>query len=364
MKVLVVGAGPAGLACAEQILKHSNYEVVLVESKGKVGEKPKCAGGVSQYMLEKADCNIPSEAIIAHIKRARVYSPNGKYWELKGEKPYGFVLDRSIFEAKMAERVENLGGKIITNYRVTRQTLAKLEDEYDFIIGADGFPSTVRLWLGLPMPSPEDIHICVQKTITMDYYPQDTVEVYFGSLAPGGYAWIFPAGKNHVRIGLGVPLKYCKKGLNPNMLLERFIERQTVNYEVLEKVAKVIPTAKPNFMNKQKPNTLLVGDAGLFCDPLTGGGIVQAIASGRAAGQAIIEGNPSKFHKTIGWLVKQNNSRYRLKRALLKFNDEDFNSLVEALKEFKPKSMSLGREIRRALIQLLTKKPKLLAKLL
>lgn len=359
MKVLVVGAGPAGLSCAEEILRNTNYDVIVVDRKRQVGEKPRCAGGVSQYMLDKAGVSIPSEAIIANIKRARIYSPNGSYWEMSGDKPYGYVLNRTTFEKALADRVERLGGKIFTNYHITEGLLSDLKRKYDYIVGADGFPSVVRKMLNLPNPSLEDIHFCVQKTIKLDYYPQDTVEVYFGSLAPGGYAWIFPAGKDHVRIGLGIPLS---TGLSPAKLLEKFIERQTCDYEYFEYVAKLIPTAKPHFGNAK--NVILVGDAGLFCDPLTGGGIIQAIASGRAAGKAIADGDLSRFPQYIEWLIRQNNSRYKLKRALLKFKDEDFNSLVEALKKFKPKSMSLGKEIRRAVLHLVVKKPRLLAKLL
>lgn len=365
MRVLVVGAGPAGLSCAEEILRNTNYDVVIVEKKKHVGEKPRCAGGVSQYMLEKVGVSVPSEAIVANIKRARIYSPNGSYWEMRGDKPYGYVLDRTIFERSLAERVESLGGKIITNFKVTMNSLADLVWKYDYVVGADGFPSTVRRMMNFPNPPLEDIHFCVQKTISLDHYPQDTIEIYFGSIAPGGYAWIFPGGKNLVRIGLGIPLSI---GANPAKLLEKFISRQT-HYECVENVAKIIPTAKPHFGNLKKPKHgrvygLLVGDAGLFCDPLTGGGILQAIASGKAAGKAIAEGDLSRFPHYIKWLIKQNINRYKLKRALLKFNDEDFNSLVETLKEFKPKTMSLGKEIRRAVLHLILKKPRLLAKLL
>ena len=359
MKVLIIGCGPAGLACAEHILAQSKFDVTVVERKRSVGENPRCAGGISRWMMEKAGVSIPQSSIVATLRSVRIHAPNMKYWELKGDEDYGYVLNRELFEQTMAERVEGLGGKLVLGHSASIKDLEFWQSQYDYIVGADGPVSVVRQWLGLFLFGSLDTHFGVQKTITMDYYPQDTIELYFGEkVAPEGYAWIFPAGDGLVRIGLGVPVWRGWRAIN---LLESFIQRQVRDYKEVRSVAKQIPTAK-------MPETgvygkvVLVGDALPSTDPLTGGGICQGIASGKAAAQAIVEGSLANYDYYISWLRKQNNRRYRLKKVLYAFSDENLNELVDALHGFNPKSFSLGKELRRGVIYLLLRKPRLLRK--
>jgi len=359
MKVLVIGCGPAGLACAEKILALTEFEVTVVDKKSRVGENPRCAGGISRYMMEKVGFSVPKSCIVANLKRVRIYAPNMDYWEFKGDKDYGYVLNRELFEQAMAEKVEGLGGKIVLGHLVSTKDLEFWQSQYNYIVGADGPVSVVRQWLGLPNFSGGDVHLGVQKTITMDSYPQDTAELYFGeNVASEGYAWIFPGGNSLVRIGLGVPVW---RGWRVHQFLDNFIERNVYDHREINSIAKQIPTAK-------MPETgvygkvVLVGDALPSTDPLTGGGVCQGIASGQAAGRAITEGHLGNYDRSINWLRKQNNRRYRLKQVLYSFSDQDFNKLIEVMHGFKPKTMSIGAELRRAVIRLLLRKPRLARK--
>jgi len=358
-KVLIVGAGPSGLACAEQILLKIKSEVDILDKKSVIGEDPRCAGGVSLYMVNKVGVPIPSSSIVAKLKRVRIHAPDGNYWEFKGNEDYGCVLDRTKFEQDMAAKVEELGGGFLLGHDVSVGWLNYYQKHFNYVVGADGPASTVRQWLNLPRLKPLDIHLGVQKTITMDSYPQDTVELYFGeNIAPDGYAWIFPAGNGLVRIGMGMPLS--RNG--GRSYLSRFIERQVYDYKEVNSIAKLIPTAKMPETGVYG-NVILVGDALPSTDPLTGGGICQGIASGKAAGQAITEGNLEHYNRYIGWLRKQNNQRYRLKKVLCSFDDDDFNELINIMQGFTPKTMSIGKELRRAVLHLLWRKPRLFKKL-
>jgi len=358
-KVLIVGAGPSGLACAEQILRNNKFEVVIMDKKSAVGEGPRCAGGVSLYMVNKVGVSIDDSCIVAKLRRVRIYAPDGNYWELKGDEDYGYVLNRTKFEQDMAARVRELGGKFLLGHHVS-VGLNGYQKYFNYVVGADGPTSTVKQWLNLPRLTLSDIHLGIQKTITMDSYPQDTVELYFGQkVAPDGYAWIFPSGNGLVRIGLGMPLS---RG-GPKSYFEGFIERQVYNYKEINSIAKLIPTAKMPETGVYG-NVALVGDALPSTDPLTGGGICQGIGSGKAAGQAIIEGNLENYNHHISWLRKQNNRRYKLKKVLYSFGDQDFNELIQVMKGFTPKTMSIGKELRHAVLHLLWRKPRLLKKFL
>lgn len=358
--ILIVGGGPSGLACAISILKSSSsHNVTIIEKRLNIGINPRCAGGVSKYLMEKVGFSVPESSIVARVRKVRIYAPNLKYWELKGDEDYGYVLNRERFEQSIAEGVEQQGGRINLGSFVSLLDMNEFVKNYDYVVGADGPVSIVREWLRLPRYSLEDVHIGVQKTIPMDYYPKDTIELYFGEeVAPQGYAWIFPCGDGMVRVGLGVP---SPKGSSAMLLLDRFISRQVYDCKVVDSVGKQIPTAK-------MPRTgvygkvLLVGDALPSTDPLTGGGISQGIATGKAAAWALAEGKPENYDTYIGWLKKQNNWRYRLKHVLYSFNDRDFNDLIEVLQDFRPKTLSVGKELRRAVVRLVWKKPSLLSK--
>lgn len=358
-KVFVIGAGPSGLSCAE-VLASSSLDVTMIEQKRRVGENPHCAGGLSSFMVEKVGFDVPESSIVARVRRVRIYAPNLKYWEFKSDDGYGYVLDRELFERNMANRVERLGGRIGLGSSVSAVDMNNFQMKYDYIVGADGPASTVRQWLGLPKYSLDDVHIGVQKTISMDSYPQDTMELYFGEkIAPQGYAWIFPGGNGMVRIGLGVP---SSKGWLAMDRLDNFIHRHVYSVKATHMFGKQIPTAR-------MPRTgvygriLLVGDALPSTDPFTGGGISQGIATGKAAGRALAEGSPSNYDRYVDWLRKQNNRRYKLKKVLYSFSDHDFNDLVEVMQGFEPRPiLSVGNELRRAIVRLVWKKPRLLRK--
>jgi len=375
----IVGAGPAGLATALEIVQRNTREqvwwlnqampcaVTVYDEKEKIGEPQRCAGGVGLWMAGRVGFEPPPNTIVANVRRVTIYAPNGKYWEMKGMN-YGYVLDRTKLEQIWAEQVQNLGGLIIQK-RIVKEDIACSVHVGNVVVGADGPNSVVRQFLTQQdylylqnkqlQPLGQDMHIGVQKTIMMDYYPQDLIEVYFGEkVAPKGYAWIFPCGNGMVRIGLGVPVEL---GSQAGALLERFIARHVVEYEAKCSIAKQIPTAR---MPKKGVygNVVLVGDALPATDPLTGGGICQAIMTGKAAAEAIVYGDLECYDSLIAWLRKENHRRYRMKTVICSLKDQDFNDLIETMRSFHLKSSSIGKELRRGVVHLIRKKPRLIGK--
>jgi len=367
LRVLIVGASVSGLACAETILRLSSFDVSVVDKKLRVGENVRCAGGVSLHMLQKVGIIIPRRAITTRIRKIRIFAPNSHpirhngYWESKSGEDYGYILNREVFEEYMAKRVEALGGEFFLNYKVTTK---KNFGQYDFIVGADGYRSVIADFLRVPMLPTCDVHLGVQRTLKEASYPQDTIEIFFGKkIAPKGYAWVFPNGDDQVKVGLGVPLP---EAIKLQKLLDVFVKKRGfTNLKGTTIVPKLIPTGRfPNtgVHPVEGRHFLLVGDALPSTDPVTGGGIVQGIASGKAAGRAIAEGKPERYDYYIGWLKRQNTWRYRLKEVLYSFSDQDLNDLIQVMQGFKPKTMSVGKELRRAVVYLLLQKPRLLSK--
>jgi digeranylgeranylglycerophospholipid reductase len=105
-------------------------------------------------------------------------------------------------------------------------------------------------------------------------------------------------------------------------------------------VAGGIPTSGP-IKDTTSDGIMLVGDAAHQSDPLTGGGIINAmragVMAGQTAGKAISSGDVSiaslkeyedKWRSSIG---KQIEKRYRAKNFFLKLTDDDLNRLIGSL---------------------------------
>lgn len=362
--ISITGGSVSGLGTALEILKKDPSFDVTIHEKNPDCLEYTCAGGVSTFMLKKLQRDIPDFAVAAEIRSLRIYSPNGACWETKTQNAaYGLVLRRGLFQLHLAREVKRLGGRIVTN-----SNIKKFERHADIIVGADGLTGSTRRLLELPPPSPADIHLGVQTVARLEEYPNDCISLYFGSAAPDGYAWVFPHEVHGLfRIGLGVPLSLS---LNPRRLLADFLFK--LEAEPTEIRAKLIPTAMPEeelvytvrtaSVLRPKLTVMLVGDAALFCDPATGGGIVQGLLSAKSAARAICEGKPQNYERYCSGLIRTNLFRYKLKQILCELTDEDFNILINTLQDFHPDLTSVGRAVVWALMKIAMTNPKFLVK--
>ena len=347
--ITIIGCSISGLSAALELLKlKSDINVVMVDRKKKIGVPTICGGGVSVYKLRQARVDVPKEVIATNLTGARIYSPDGNYWELRSNKIYGYVLWRAKYEQMLADQVFNLGGEFFLGKNGI-DILGLIHS--DIIVRASGL-------LGSPKrPKLSDIHHAVQVKAKMNV-PRNIVSIYFGrKVAPQGYAWVFPETSETARIGLGIPLSLK---LNPALFLNKFVKR--IKAKPIEKIkSKLVPTSKP-LKNLVIGNSLLVGDAGLLCDPLTGGGIANAMLSGKLAAKAIVKGDLQKYNKYLKGLKCELTFRYKLKKVLYSLNDEDFNMMVDCMKDFHPNLTRIGFALFQGLVNLAIRKPRLLTK--
>lgn len=348
LRVACIGASVAGLGTALELLKlNPKAQVTLYDKKRYVGANTLCGGGISSFMLRELRMKLPSHVIASEISSVRIYAPDLEFWSLESDgEPYGYVLWREKFERELAKEVTELGGKIRMNHKI--DDLTELAN-YDYIVSARGL--TV-------LPNLEDVHIGVQTIAHVKNHPKNRINLYFGNeIAPKGYGWVFPLGKRKARVGLGIPLAVKA---NPRKLLDSFMEK--VEAEPISKVkGKLIPTAKPP-RKLTDGNLVLVGDDAHLCDPLTGGGIAQAILSGKYAAKAIVQGKPEAYDSYCRGLKRRNLIRYRLKRILYDLSDEDFNEMISAMKGFQPNLTRISWAVAHAILALGRKKPKLFTK--
>ena len=284
--VVVVGAGPAGSTAAEHAALNG-ADVLLLERREEIGVPVRCGELLPALkevksifpMAEDLESlfDLPSHLISMEIESVRVWSPKLRSWKL----PFSAITtDRDRFDQHLAQRAEKAGATVIKgcccqslhgNELVTDKGNVKAK----VIVGADGPLSRVARSLGIPRPS----QLCPAVTAQVEGSFEPVCDMYFGSIAPGGYAWIIPkdGGAN---IGVGV-----SPGLTDGSVKKYF--RDFVEWKGLEVkkiTGKHVPMSGP-VSRTVKGNALVVGDAAGQVIAVNGGGIPIAMICGRIAGR-------------------------------------------------------------------------------
>ena len=224
----------------------------------------------------------------------------------------GYVLERRVFDRVLAEEAATAGAQVMVKTTATgllledgvvrgvvaRGPAGPLEIECAVVIGADGVESQVGPWAGLDTAlSLRDTMACAQYLLAGIEIDSACCYYYVGQgVAPGGYAWVFPKGEGKANVGLGVQADLSDdSALN---YLTRFIESQPdlAQGSPVTLVVGGVPVGSP-LPRLVAGGLMLVGDAARQVDPLTGGGIVNAMLAGRlaaeVAAQAIAAGDTS-----------------------------------------------------------------------
>jgi digeranylgeranylglycerophospholipid reductase len=351
---IVVGAGPAG-SMAAKILAENGIDVLLLEKHPKIGTPVCCAEGISTTGLSQYVTPDP-EWISTQVHQVLLVSPSDEKFTLRH--PYaGFVLNRKVFDMRLAEKAASRGacvkvnscavgliskkGKGFSGVRV-RENGKEREYQTRVIIGADGVESWVARWAGIDSHLELDqIESSAQYLLEEVDVELDRLEFYLGqSVAPGGYAWVFPKGENTANVGLALtPTRTNQKAKE---LLDLFVRKRFAKFKQVEFMMGGIPSFNRKRRLVEK-NVLLVGDAGRVVDSLSGAGISNALLSGKLAGEVVssyLKEGKSQFpllkrYENEFLKIKGKELRfYSFCRALfLKMTDEDFDTVARFLKD-------------------------------
>jgi len=383
--VAVVGGGPAGSTTAKYAAE-AGAKVIILDRRRSIGVPVLCAEGVSKD-IDKYNLVEGKNWMAASMDGARIFSPDGTVVKFAAEiagAETGYVLNREIFDRELAKSAVKSGAEIQLNSNVIgllkkngKPSDVKiqhfdddLEIKADVIVGADGVESKVGKWAGINTTlKPYDLETCVQYTLSNIEVEEGYCNFYLGNkIAPGGYVWVFPKGKDIANVGIGILANLSKPGM-PLKLLEKFIDShpELRKGEPLRFLAGAVPVAEP--IESVRDNLLLVGDAARQVDPITGGGIMASIEAGKIAGETIGEAvNEQRFDKKAliqyeekleKTLYKKLKRNYKVKEILLGMNDKTLNMLADSLKNYKFDELSTLSLIK----VLISKHPSLLIKL-
>ncbi len=373
--VLVVGAGPAGAVAAWHAkLAAPELDVVLLERDRAVGAPVRCAEGVGDAGLREFANPDGADWVARRITDVIFEAPDDTQVVLANS-GIGWVLDRTRFDAYLAAEAAAAGAAVLVGAEATgmsrngddRWHVRVKERGRDeiyrarIVIGADGVETLVGRWAGLDTRVPaRDMESCAQYVLQgIDFNPNAIYLQFSNAIAPGGYAWIFPKAVGIANVGLGI-IALKSDGRNARQYLDDWVTRRfPAGVRTGYTVGGVIvhTTIKKTYA----AGVLVAGDAAHMINPLSGGGINNAMKAGRLAGRtaaaALRENDTSErrlaayHHAWMELLGEDHLKYYRLKQALEHVDDDFFNSLARTANKVAPEKRTLGRVLTHAMIK-------------
>jgi len=367
--IIVVGAGPAG-SIAARFAAEQGASVLILEKDRDVGYPVRCGEAISKAGVEEF---IPSDEkwIKAHINKFSLNAPDGTEVILEF-KDTGYMLERRIFDYELAMTAARAGAEILTRAYVNGllfdgDNVAGVKYEFrgeqkevkaKIVIGADGVESRVGRWAGIKTHIDfRDMECCAQVTASNVMVDPETLYFYFGKkVAPGGYFWVFPKGKDVANVGLGVGGMVGKER-SALSFLNNFLGENHPKAAILTSIAGGVPSAV-TLEKISAPGIMLVGDAARQVNPLSGGGIASGMIGGSIAGRIASESIKLKkpdhilaydkaWHDRLG---KRHETFNNIKNGIYNFTDEKFNKIAHSFNKVPYDKRSLGKIFASALM--------------
>lgn len=354
-----MGGGPAGSSAAYEASKNG-IKVALLEKEETIAQSVRTSGVT--WIQNIKEFGIPDDCYNP-IKNYSFCSPNNEV-TIRDAIPQAAVLDVRKTYRWLAEQAKNEGADIFlkTNIKdviknkegdIVGVSGTSNQEEVIFhskvVVDASGFSSTVSKAMGF-VTQWERFGAGAEYEVEAENVDQETWWLMVGQkYSPAGYAWIFPVGKNIVRIGVGVGKP--ESSVDPT---ERLKELMDSKIGPISKLGKITPIEFhygliPNDGLSRKTvynNLILVGDSAGQANPLVLEGIRYAIKFGRVAGK--IAANAIKSGKTDekalypyeeNW---RNDIQAKIKSAgkvqdrWIGLSDAEWDKELDIIKELKP----------------------------
>jgi digeranylgeranylglycerophospholipid reductase len=383
---LIIGGGPGGAIVAGD-LADKGHSVCLVEKRPAIGAPVRCAEGIGKDVL--AQFIEPEDRwISAEIDGAQLVAPDGTTMSIEREmagSKVGYILDRKIFDRELVWQAASKGAEVHVKTRATAPLIedgavigATLEScgevrdvRADVVIAADGVESKFSRWCGVDTAVPlRELMSCAQYLLTdIEIDPAMTVFYLGNTVAPEGYAWVFPKGRRSANVGIGISSRRSRDGNRARDYLDRFVAEHFPDGKTIEYIVGGVSVCRP-LSCTVSDGLMIVGDAARVSDPITGGGIYNAMHTGRlAAGvasdcisagdcsqQALMPYDQAWRHSKFGKNLERN---YRIKEYFITLSDDKLNAIVHSISKMNLKDFSVFALVK----ELLKKNPRLLFEL-
>jgi digeranylgeranylglycerophospholipid reductase len=296
---IVVGGGPVGSHLARR-LADKGHKVMVLERKLRVGEKVCCTGIIGQECVNTFA--IDDKVILRKVNSATLFAPSGFSLHLYRPEPQACVLDRPAFDMSLAERAQRAGAEYNFSSRVIDITIQsdraivavscrgkESKIPAKAVVIAGGFSPGLNERLGLG--TFKDFTAGVQAEV--ETAGLEEVEVYFGDVAPGFFAWLVPTTPSMARVGL---LARKEAGFYLKKWLAHLAQRGKIKALAEAKLSYGgIPLKPPTRTYGER--MIAVGDAAGQVKPTSGGGIYYGLLCAEIAAdtlhKALVDGDLS-----------------------------------------------------------------------
>lgn len=357
--IVVVGGGPAGSSAAYQA-SAEGINVALLEKEDTIAQTVRTSGvtwikNIKEFEIPE-DCYnpiknysfcSPNNEVTIHdsIARAAVLNVRKTYrWLAENARKKGTEI---FLKTTVSDVIKNEKGDVIGVSATGPEGEVKFFGK--IIIDASGFSSVVSKSMGF-VNQWKRFGVGAEYEVEAENVDSETWWLMVGQdYSPAGYAWIFPVGKQTVRIGVGIGKP--ESSVDPTKRLKQLMDEKKGPIKKLGKISPIefhyglIPNegvSRKTVFN----NLILVGDTAGQANPLVLEGIRYAIQFGRAAGKvaanAVKSGDTSEkflldyeenWRKQIEGKI---NSAIKVQNRWIGLSDTQWDKELDIIKELKP----------------------------
>lgn len=348
-EIAVIGAGPAGSMAACRAAA-AGKRVCLIERKERAGVPVRCGEGIGLKGFSLG-VDVRDSWILSSISKVVMISPSGIRVDV-GKIDQSYIIDREVMDSDLVDMATEKGTEYFPGtpiLSIKREGdglyLCRGRDKNflaSCVIIADGVESRLARDLGWKTAlSGEDVETCAFCRLRHDNIPEGACAFYVGTnVAPNGYAWVFPRGKNTANVGLGIAGFKSEGGKAKELLLD-FIDKNFPGAEMTHLHCGGVPVGKW-LKPLVKEGAMVVGDAARQVHCMTGAGIAYSLIAGSMAGETAAESFVGervdyKLLKRyeIKWRLrygKQQMRSYSLKKTVFKeFDDKMLDRIASSL---------------------------------
>ena len=299
--IAVAGGGPAGLQFARSVASRSERSVVVLEANDSLADNDKSTGGTFEEAIRRFD--IPADVVMAETD-AVAFEAGGAV----GRVPVpAYVLDFPDLLTFLGEDAAERGAEIRTGTRVTgpvtddgRVTGVECRGgaervTADVVVDATGPAATLVGDLGLFDTGGATRAVGKEFEIEGTHEIDDMLFRFDHDLAPGGYAWAFPAGEDALKVGVcWLDDYYERHAADPSASIDTYIDRWLAADDRWTVDRRREAHAGSAYIDsalgrRTADGLVAVGDAVASINPLLGEGIRPGMKSAEMAADAVCD---------------------------------------------------------------------------
>ena len=354
---IIAGGGPTGLSAAE-ILARRGHRVLILEQNHEIGSPIRTSGG--SFISELDALGIP-ERLYHPISRVRFLSQNNAA-VFDYPEPVLCVIDvRGTFQF-LAERAIDAGAEIrlstpavapvLSGQRVTGVRTRGESLPGRVVIDATGYHSVLLKQAALD-PGFRRFGVGAEYDLFAPHCDPAEAVLLVGGIAPSGYAWVFPWGRNRVRVGVGII--HPDSRAQPDSYLDRLMRElprfgvNLKNAQPVEHHAGLIPSER--FAAAFVGDGIIgAGDATGQTSSLLGEGIRWAIHAGKMAGETAADALDrndtsrsslatfeTRWRKQFGRDLRM---AHRINERIAQWDDQKWDERAEIVKLLSPQQFA------------------------